>query len=361
MRKETKRQILEKCDKLLNYLDSMECGTHVRFSEDEIKAILKKEEKGAKENYDNAIQKFLERNNETKGASVKRFIVYWGYPGAGKSVMTQKLIERFAKDEDCLPFNIIDKDEHRSLFPNLFEYLKGEHIDECERFAGVTIDYVRKILDLSLEKGNRSVLSVGSMGAGVEFKDNALKAIEKGYKPCAVYMAVNPDVAYLSNIYRSATLYDKIIFKNQQLYPRLVSSEYFSRVVEQLPKMIRNIETFQRENAQDVDLLVVNRKNELIYDSRGPHQIDVLEVIKNEEDGRSLRIEDIVTINMQLTKIYDSMKYRYEKGIYVPARSEVDVAKVAVSNIKELIMRQNDDFVNGNEHIWQDMASGFGM
>ena len=361
MRKETKRQILQKSDELLNYLDSIKCGDTVRFSEGEVREILKKEEKGAKENYDNAIRKFLERNNETKGANVKRFIVYWGYPGAGKSVMTQKLIERFAKDEDCLPFNIIDKDEHRSLFPNLFEYLKGEHIDECERFAGVTIDYVRKILDLSLEKGNRSVLSVGSMGAGVEFKDNAQKAIEYGYKPCAVYMAVNPDIAYLSNIYRSAVLYDKIIFKNQQLYPRLVSNEYFTRVVEQLPRMIKNIDRFQKENAENVDLLVVNRANELIYDSRGLHDIDVLSVIEREEEGNNLRIDDIITINKQLHKISESMKYRYENGIYVPARSEVDVAKVAVSNIKELVSRQRDDNANEKARIWLDMASGFGM
>ena len=145
-----KKEILNKIDEILAYLDTMVCGETVRFSDDEVKEILKKEENGAKANYNNAINKFMERNNDSSPAKVKRFIVYWGYPGAGKSVMTQKLIERFARDEDCLPFNIIDKDEHRSLFPNLFDYLKGEHIDECERFAGVTIDYVREILDLSL-------------------------------------------------------------------------------------------------------------------------------------------------------------------------------------------------------------------
>lgn len=44
------------------------------------------------------------------------------------------------------------------------------------------------------------------MGAGSEFKDNAAKAIASGYKPCAVYMSVNPDIAYLSSVYRSADL-----------------------------------------------------------------------------------------------------------------------------------------------------------
>lgn len=123
--------------------------------------------------------------------------------------MTQKLITRLANEEDCLPFNIIDKDNHRDLFPNLFEHLKGEHIEECERFAGVTIDYVRRILDLSFEAGQRSVLSIGSMGALSEFKDNADKAIKYGYKPCAVYMSVHKDIAYLSHIYRRATLFDE--------------------------------------------------------------------------------------------------------------------------------------------------------
>lgn len=354
-----KKEILNKIDEILAYLDTMVCGETVRFSDDEVKEILKKEENGAKANYNNAINKFMERNNDSSPAKVKRFIVYWGYPGAGKSVMTQKLIERFARDEDCLPFNIIDKDEHRSLFPNLFDYLKGEHIDECERFAGVTIDYVRKILDLSLENGNRSVLSVGSMGAGVEFKDNATKAIENGYKPCAVYMAVNPDIAYLSNIYRSATLYDKIIFNNQQLYPRLVSHEYFSRVIEQLPNMIGKINEFQKENYENVDLLVVNRQNELLYDSRGPHEDNVLDVIRKEE-ARPLKVEEVITINAQLYKIHESMKYRYEKGVYKPARSEVDVAKVAISNVRKLIERQPEEKSFLKDNIFKK-ASGFEM
>jgi hypothetical protein len=190
-----KEHILEQTDILLDYLDGLKTKDSVPFTEQEVQDILATERDAAQKNYNNAIAAFLESNNQAIAPKVKRFAVYWGYPGAGKSVMTQKLIERFSRDEDCLPFNIIDKDNHRDLFPNLFEHLKGGHIDECERFAGVTIDYVRTILDLSLKAGQRSVLSIGSMGAGVEFKDNAQKAISRGYKPCAVYMAVNKDIA----------------------------------------------------------------------------------------------------------------------------------------------------------------------
>lgn len=337
-----KQQLLKNADILLEFLDNINCGEHIAFTAEEVDAILAKEKAGAKENYDKAIARFLEKNNDCVPPKSRRFIVYWGYPGAGKSVMTQKLIERFARDEDCLPFNIIDKDEHRNLFPNLFSHLRGGHIDECEKFAGVTIDYVRRILDLSLQSGQRSVLSVGSMGAGVEFADNATKAIEYGYRPCAVYMAVNPDVAYLSSVYRSATLYDKIIFQNHELYPRLVSNEYFSRVVKMLPEMIGKIDTFQKENAQNVDLLVVNRANELLYDTRHPHVENVREVIKTEE-SRPLTTEETALLNMQLYKIHQNMKYRYENGIYAPCRSEVEMARTAVSNIAELIRNQKDD------------------
>lgn len=336
-----KKQILDKTDDLLNYLDGLKTSDNVRFTPEEIENILAKEQPVAQQNYHQAIAKFLETNNQSVPPKAKRFAVYWGYPGAGKSVMTQKLIERFARDEDCLPFNIIDKDNHRDLFPNLFEHLKGSHIDECETFAGVTIDYVRKILDLSLQAGKRSVLSIGSMGAGMEFKDNALKAIEYGYKPCAVYMAVNKDIAYLSNIYRSATLYDQIIFHNKQLYPRLVSSEYFERVVQMLPNMIDKISAFQQENAENVDLLVLNRRNDLLYDSRKPHDISVRDIIAKEE-SRLLKPDEVSTIHMQLHKIKQNMQYRYDNHIYAPCRSEVEAAQIAVSNVRLLIEDRYD-------------------
>ena len=285
-----KEHILEQTDILLDYLDGLKTKDSVPFTEQEVQDILATERDAAQKNYNNAIAAFLESNNQTIAPKVKRFAVYWGYPGAGKSVMTQKLIERFSRDEDCLPFNIIDKDNHRDLFPHLFDHLKGGHIDECERFAGVTIDYVRTILDLSLKAGQRSVLSIGSMGAGVEFKDNAQKAISHGYKPCAVYMAVNKDIAYLSNIYRSANL--------------------------------------------------------LLYDSRKPHEVSVKDVIIKEEN-RMLTPQEVTTLNMQLYKIKQNMKYRYDNKVYAPCKSEVIAAKIAVSNVHKLIEERYDGRISG--------------
>ncbi len=335
-----KNELLQKTDNLLQYLDSLKLEPSTPFTDAEIAKIIAGETAQAEANYDRAISQFQERNNSAQSPKIRRMVVYWGYPGAGKSFMAQKLIERFGHDEDCLPFNIIDKDQHRSLFPNLFSHLKDGHLDECEKFAGITIDYVRQILDLSLQKGDRSILSIGSMGAGSEFKDNALKAIDSGYKPCAVYMSVNPDIAYLSSVYRSAALYDQIIFQNKELYPRLVSSEYFSRVVKLLPEMIGRIDNFQQQNSQNVDLIVINRANKILYDSRKPHCLNVQSAIEQEEN-RPLTDFEVVSINKQLTQIQRSIQYRHDNNVYAPYKNEVEMAAQAVTNIAELIRKQN--------------------
>ncbi len=105
--------------------------------------------------------------------------------------------------------------------------------------------------------------------------------------------------------------------------------------------MISKIDRFQQENVQDVDLLVVNRANELLYDSRKPHLNNVREVIASEE-SRPLTPQEIILLNQQIHRIQQNMQYRYETGIYAPCRSEVDMAKTAVSNIAELICAQKD-------------------
>ena len=180
------------------------------------------------------------------------------------------------------------------------------------------------------------------MGAGSEFKDNAAKAIASGYKPCAVYMSVNPDIAYLSSVYRSADLYDKIIFQNKELYPRLVSDEYFSRVVKMLPDMIGRIDAFQRQNSRDVDLMVINRANEVLYDSRRPHELDVRTAIEREET-RPLTDFELISVNKQLTRIRQSIQYRCDNRIYAPYKNEIEMASTAVSRIAELIKRQPEN------------------
>lgn len=336
---EVKDELLEKAEGLRAYLSGLKVVDSIPFTKEETDKILEVEAEQSAANYRRAISKFQESNQAVVPPKSKRFVVYWGLPGAGKSVMAQKLIGRFGREEDCLPFNIIDKDQHRDLFPNLFEHLRNGHIDECEKFAGVTIDYVRKILDLSLAAGERSILSIGSMGAGSEFQDNAMKAISCGYRPCAVYMAVKPEIAYLSSAYRSAVLYDQIIFQNKELYPRLVSDEYFTRVVKMLPQMIEKIDNFQQEHSEHIDLMVLNRNDDVLYDSKGPHRHNVWQAIRREEE-RELAPHEVIGINRQLTQIERNIRYRAENGVYAPAKSEVAIIQKAVTNIMTLIENQ---------------------
>ena len=356
-----KNELLAQTDSLLEYLAGLDLAPSTPFTAAEVQSIITAESAQAQANYNRAVSQFQESNADARSPQTRRFVVYWGYPGAGKSFMSQKLIDRFGREEDCLPFNIIDKDQHRDLFPNLFNHLKNGHLDECEKFAGITIDYVRRILDLSLQRGERSILSIGSMGAGSEFKENALKAIACGYKPCAVYMSVNPDIAYLSSVYRSAELYDKIIFHNKELYPRLVSDEYFSRVVKMLPDMIGRIDTFQQQNSSDVDLMVVNRANEVLYDSRHPHELNVHTAIEREET-RPLTDFELASVNKQLTRIRLSFQYRCANRIYAPYKNEIEMASTAVSRIADLIKRQptsenSRNFINGSAEISSSINS----
>lgn len=53
-----------------------------------------------------------------------------------------------------------------------------------------------------------------------------------------------------------------------------------------LPDMIGRIDAFQRQNSRDVDLMVINRANEVLYDSRRPHELDVRAAIEREETVR---------------------------------------------------------------------------
>ena len=127
--------------------------------------------------------------------------------------------------------------------------------------------------------------------------------------------------------------------------------------------MIDKINTFQKQHPQNVDLMVLNRRNELLYDSRLPHLDNVQEVIFKEEH-RLLRPDEVITINMQLHKIEQNMRYRYDNDIYAPCKSEVDAAKMAVSDIDKLV-RENYhgetlfNEANNNQAIMMKRASGF--
>lgn len=328
--------LIKKIDALSFYTDTKSFTNHEEYSPEEVQEIIDLEQTQTRKNYLTRIKAFQRDNLAQSHAGEKKFVVFWGYPGAGKSFMVDKLIQRHQKDNPDILFNIIDKDQHRDIFANLFMHLKG-HVDECEKFGRPAMDYVRQILKLTIESGNKSVISIGAMGAGSEFCDNASMAVEHGYKAQAVYMCVNPDVAYLSNVYRSCTLYDKMIHQGKELYPRLVSRPYFESVQKKLDGMIMQIDAFQKQNPDDINLLVLNRANQVIYDSQTNEGQNVLGKIHFEEN-RPLTMPEFVLLNKQISLIDTNIRHRCENNIYYPSQKEIDALQTALANIKKQII-----------------------
>lgn len=330
-------EIIEKIERLLDYTSQKTFVNYPEYTPEEVEKIIAQEQKLTRYNYLSRIKEFQKSNLSDSHAGDKKFVVFWGYPGAGKSFMVDKLIKRHQQDNPDILFNIIDKDQHRDIFGNLFEHLRG-HVEECEKFGHPAMDYVRQILQLTLESGNKSVISIGAMGAGSEFCDNARTAIANGYKAQAVYMCVNPDIAYLSNVYRSCTLYDKMIHQGQELYPRLVSRPYFNSVQQKLDGMILQIDAFQKLNADDVHLLVVNRANQTIYDSEKDNSQNVLGKIHFEEN-RLLSPNEMVLLNKQVALIDTNIRHRCENNVYYPSQKEIDAMQTALTNIETQIVK----------------------
>jgi len=332
-----KNKIIDNIDILQDYIGNHSFIDYPEYTPEEVARIIKNEEKQTRINYLSRIRDFQHENLAHSHCGDKKFVVFWGYPGAGKSFMVNKLIQRHQLENPDIIFNIIDKDQHRDIFANLFEHLKG-HVEECEKFGHPAMDYVRQILKLSLESGNKSIISVGAMGAGSEFCENANVAIENGYKAQAVYMCVNPDIAYLSNIYRSCTLYDKMIHQGKELYPRLVSRPYFDNVQKKLDSMILQINAYQKNNPDNVHLLVVNRANKTIYDSDKDCDVNILGKIHYEEN-RPLTTEELILVHKQITLIDTNLRYRIENDIYYPSQKEMEAANIALTNTKKMISR----------------------
>lgn len=109
-----------------------------------------------------------------------------------------------------------------------------------------------------------------------------------------------------------------------------------------LPDMISRIDAFQRQNSRDVDLMVINRANEVLYDSRRPHEPNVRTAIEREET-RPLTDFELISVNKQLTRIRQSIQYRCDNRIYAPYKNEIEMASTAVSRVAELIKRQPEN------------------
>lgn len=333
-------QIIDKINILQDYLEQWLFKDSVEYQPDEVAKIMQAEQKQTRINFLSHLKEFQQKNMSLAHDGDKKFVAFWGYPGAGKSFLLDKLIQRYQKENPVIKFNLIDKDQHRGIFPNLFSYLKG-HEDECQKFGEPAMNFVRQILELSLKGGQTSIIGMGAKGAGIDFCHNANMALEYGYKPEAVYMSINPDIAYLSNVYRNCTLYDKMIHQHQELYPTLVSRPYFDDLHTDLNSMILQIDAFQKQKLDDVRLLVINRANETVYDSRTDQEQNVLGKIHYEEN-RPLTSEELILVHKQISQITTNIKYRCENNVFYPSQKETEALRIALTNTKHLLRRDKD-------------------
>ena len=99
---------------------------------------------------------------------------------------------------------------------------------------------------------------------------------------------------------------------------------------------------YPAENRDEARLMVINRANEVLYDSRHPHELNVRTAIEREET-RPLTDFELVAVNKQLTRIRQSIQYRCDNQIYTPYKNEIEMASTAVSRIAELIKRQPEN------------------
>ena len=102
------------------------------------------------------------------------------------------------------------------------------------------------------------------------------------------------------------------------------------------------IAQYPAEERDESRLMVINRANEVLYDSRRPHELNVRTAIEREET-RPLTDFELVAVNKQLTRIRQSIQYRCDNQIYTPYKNEIEMASTAVSRIAELIKRQPEN------------------
>lgn len=347
-------QIIDTIDALQEYLGQQQFSDSVEYTKEEVAQIAEVERKQIQINYLKHLKEFQQQNMLLAHEGDKKFVAFWGYPGAGKSFLLDKLIQRYQKEAPNIRFNLIDKDQHRGIFPNLFSYLKG-HEDECQKFGEPAMNFVRQILEVSLKGGQTSIIGMGAKGAGIDFCHNADMAIEYGYQPEAVYMSVNPDIAYLSNVYRNCTLYDQMIHKHKEMYPTLVSRPYFENLHAELDSMILQIDAYQKQAPETVRLLVINRNNQTIYDSRDNREQNVLGKIHFEEN-RPFSTEELILINKQISLISANIRYRCENGIYYPSQKEISALETALINIRAQTIRAKVANMQQHQTVFENVG-----
>lgn len=90
-----KNELLAQTDSLLEYLDSLNLEPSTPFTEAEVQSIIAAETAQTQANYDRAVSQFQESNADSRSPQTRRFVVYWGYPGARQIIYGAKAYRPF--------------------------------------------------------------------------------------------------------------------------------------------------------------------------------------------------------------------------------------------------------------------------
>ena len=316
-------------------IGAMPCRSYPEYSQEEVAAILKREEAKVQANYNAFVKDFHNKNQYNHATTRRDYVLLFSFPGAGKTRLSQYVYEQMQSLNPKNEFNILDKDDYRFLFPHLHFYLKN-HIDENGKFEYPATQCIREFLEATLQTASKSVLASGSLGAAVDFPKNAEKAIAKGYHPHVVYLSVNKDICNLSNIYRSAGIFNKIIDNGENLCPRLIPAEYYDKFDRQKYDILHNLSEFQKTKGNQMDISVTNRNFDLLYNSRLTPEADIRQIVRREEQ-RALTPIELKNMHFQVYTIKQSMQKRIENGIYIPNEKEQKNLLTTLSNLQQHI------------------------
>ncbi len=322
----------------------MPCIDYPQYTEEEVNAIIAKEKDKVEKNYNAFVRNFHHKNTYNTETEQRDYILLFSFPGAGKTRLSQYVHEQMLMKNPKNVFNILDKDEYRFLFPHLHQYLRN-HIDENGKFEYPATNCIRTFLDATLQTGSRSILASGSLGAATDFPQNAEKAIDIGYHPHVIYLSVNKDVANLSNIYRSAGIFNKIIDDNEPLCPRLIPVAYYDSFDQQKYHVLRNLSRYQKQHGQAFEISVTNRNFDTLYNSALTPDRDICQIVRQEEQ-RMFTFEELKNIRLQVYTIKQNMKKRIEHGVYVPNTKEQHNTLATLNNLQQhMAMYQNQGLI----------------
>ncbi len=308
------------------------CLDYPQYTDEEVAAIIAKEQDKVEKNYRAFVGDFRKKNLYNHKTKQRDYILLFSFPGAGKTRLSEHVHSRMLFQNPDNEFNVLDKDNYRFLFPHLHYYLKN-HIDENGRFEYPATNCIRTFLDETLQKGTRSVLASGSLGAATDFPENAEKAMKIGYHPHVVYLSVNKDVANLSNIFRSAKIFEGIIQEGKQDCPRLIPVSYYDKFDEKKYDVLQALSDVQKQYGDDFELSVTNRDFQTLYNSRRMPEKDVAAIVRQEEQ-RPLRYEELKNVRLQVYTIKQNMRKRIEHGVYIPNVKERDNTIATLDNLQ---------------------------